>query len=252
MWTSRWSAIVDRIRVVRSREDESALLDALASGATPRMLGFVNAHAMNGVAFDREFFESLVNADLLLRDGSGMAILYSSLNRQPGLDMNGTDFIPKLLAAFRGRKVALWGTREPYLGDASRRCEREFGINVISAQNGFEDISVYLQLARVNKPELIVLGMGMPKQERLARELKKEFDDGYVVVCGGAILDFLGGKVRRAPSWVRRAGVEWVYRFVFEPKRLFRRYVLGNPSFVVKLLIWRLRTGGGKQRARES
>jgi exopolysaccharide biosynthesis WecB/TagA/CpsF family protein len=126
------------------------------------------------------------------------------------------------------------------VGQAAARCEREHGVRVVSVAQGFEDDAFYLEQAMRHKPELIVLGMGMPRQERLARELRACLGGDAVIVCGGAILDFLGGKVSRAPSWVRRAGVEWLYRLCREPRRLFRRYVVGNPSFLLRVLAWRL------------
>ena len=239
MWKSRWALIVERIRLVHSSAEESDLMDFLLDGPTARVLGFVNAHALNSSADNEAFYKAIVDADVLLRDGSGMAILYRMIQKDPGLNMNGTDFIPKVLAAFRGRKVALWGTTEPYVGRASARCEREFGVQVVSTAHGFEDSRFYLELARATKPELILLGMGMPKQERLARELMADSGQAPLIVCGGAILDFLGGKVRRAPPWVRRWGVEWLHRLASEPTRLFRRYVVGNPAFMLKLLVWR-------------
>lgn len=239
MWKNRWSSIVERIRVVQSPDEEKALLDSLASGTTPRILGFVNAHAMNWSAANALFFDAVVHADLLLRDGLGMGILYRMLDKDPGLNMNGTDFIPKLLAAYRGRTVALWGTEEPYVGAASARCEHEFGVRVVSTENGFADFHRYLHLARTKKPELILLGMGMPKQERLAQELMADARNAPLIVCGGAIIDILGEKVRRAPEWVRHCRAEWLYRLYCEPKRLCRRYVLGNPAFMLKLIVWR-------------
>jgi exopolysaccharide biosynthesis WecB/TagA/CpsF family protein len=91
------------------------------------------------------------------------------------------------------------------------------------------------------KPELIVLGMGIPKQECLARELILTGNPkcSPLVVCGGAILEFLGAKVPRAPEWMRRSGAEWLYRLSHEPARLCRRYLLGNPAFILRLLAWR-------------
>ena len=239
MWKSRWTSIVEKTRVVRSPDEERALLHALVNGNSPRILGFVNAHAMNVSAANEPFFEAVVSADVLLRDGLGMAMLYRTLEKDPGLNMNGTDFIPKVLAAFRGRRVAFWGTEEPFVGEASERCERQFGVQVVSAENGFEGVERYLHLARVQKPDLIVLGMGMPRQEHLARELVASAQNAPLIVCGGAVLDFMGGKVSRAPEWMRAVGAEWFYRLCHEPRRLFRRYVLGNPAFVVKLMVLR-------------
>ncbi|MNC23419.1 putative N-acetylmannosaminyltransferase [compost metagenome] len=193
---------------------------------------------MNLVAGHADYCKALSSADVLLRDGAGMAILFHRLGLDPGLNMNGTDFIPRLMAAYRGRKVAFWGTRQPYLDQAVRRCEAEFGIVPVSVHDGFASLETYLQLAREQQPELIVLGMGMPKQEAVAAELAVT-GGPCLIVCGGAILDFLGGKVSRAPEWLRRLGGEWLYRLLREPKRLFMRYVVGNPLFLLRTLLYR-------------
>jgi exopolysaccharide biosynthesis WecB/TagA/CpsF family protein len=152
--------------------------------------------------------------------------------------MNGTDLIPKILASFHGRRVALWGTEEPHLDAAAKHCERNLGVRIVSQENGFHDIEFYRRLALTTQPELIVLGMGMPKQERVAHALRSVTGLSSLIVCGGAIIDFLGGKVRRAPIWMRLLGIEWAYRLAHEPKRLFKRYVVGNPLFLWRVQAW--------------
>lgn len=235
-WQQDWQAIVRKLKVVNDPAAEQALIETLARPEVPTVLGFVNAHAMNLVVRNTDYFDSLLAADVLLRDGSGMAILFRRLGLEPGLNMNGTDLIPRLLAAFKGRRVAFWGTEEPYLANAVRHSEATFAVNVVSAHHGFAPMETYLDLARQSQPELVVLGMGMPKQEAVAARLTAS-GVPCLVVCGGAILDFLGGKVTRAPQWVRRLGCEWVFRLLSEPKRLFTRYVVGNPMFLLRT--WR-------------
>lgn len=237
-WQCRWQAIVHKLRMVADLDDEQRLIELLSKPEATTVLGFVNAHAMNLLVSNRDYYSTMSAADVLLRDGSGMSILFRRLGLVPGLNMNGTDFIPKLLAAFKGRRVALWGTEEPFLANAVQRSEALFAINVVSAQHGFAEIESYLALAQQLQPELIVLGMGMPKQEAVAARLAAS-GVPCLVICGGAILDFLGGKVTRAPEWVRSLGCEWVYRLLSEPKRLFQRYVLGNPMFLLRTLICR-------------
>lgn len=237
-WQHRWQTITRKLRVISDVDDEQRLIEALSRPDATTVLGFANAHAMNLVAINTDYHASLLSADVLLRDGSGLAILFRRLGLEPGLNMNGTDFIPKLLAAYKGRRVAFWGTEEPFLTNAVRHSEAQFAVNVVSAHHGFAPVDTYLNLARESQPELVVLGMGMPKQEAVAARLA---DSGVpcLVVCGGAILDFLGGKVTRAPQWVRRIGCEWVFRLITEPKRLFRRYVMGNPLFLLRTLMFR-------------
>ena len=237
-WSERWTAIVGRIRVVHSGDEETTLVRELAATNCNRVLEFVNAHALNLAASDSAFYAALGSADILLRDGSGMALLYRRRFGKAGLNMNGTDFIPKILAEFRGRRVALWGTEEPFLGICARRCEREFGVNVVSLESGFRDPEHYAGLIEKVLPDLIVLGMGIPKQEYVASLIRSRPAGAALIICGGAIIDFLGGKVRRAPGWMRRSGFEWTYRLVHEPRRLFGRYVVGNPVFVLRVIGW--------------
>ena len=131
--------------------------------------------------------------------------------------------------------MAFWGTQQPYLNQAVQRCEALFGVVPVSVHDGFASVDTYLELASARQPQLIVLGMGMPKQEAVAARLAASAGP-CLIVCGGAILDFLGGKVSRAPLWLRRLRGEWVYRLLREPKRLFIRYVVGNPLFLLRAL----------------
>ncbi len=234
-WKVRWYALVRKTRVVRDSDDESLLLEELAINNSPKIVGFVNSYAMNSVVKNSTFFDALCAADILLRDGSGMAMLFTRLAIKKGLNMNGTDFIPKLLESYRGRQVAFWGTEEPYLSQAVLLAQSKYGVKVVSFHHGFDPEQVYVDLATRYEPDLIVLGMGMPKQEKIAA-LIRDTRVPTLVVCGGAIIDFMGNKIKRAPLWVRKFGCEWVYRLALEPKRLYKRYVLGNPVFIFRLM----------------
>jgi exopolysaccharide biosynthesis WecB/TagA/CpsF family protein len=76
----------------------------------------------------------------------------------------------------------------------------------------------------------------MPRQEEVAVLLRAALGYPCLIVCGGAIIDFIGNKTSRAPAWMRRTGLEWAWRLALEPKRLFKRYVLGNPLFLARSL----------------
>lgn len=234
-WKARWYAIVEKIRVIENIEAEDLLVKELSTLNSPRVLAFANSFAMNSMVKNVLFFHALHSADVVLRDGSGMSMLMTRLMVNKGLNMNGTDFIPKLLEAYRGKRVAFWGTEEPYLSQAVSAAKAKFGVNLVSVHHGFESEQTYVDLAMMHQPELIVLGMGMPKQEKIAA-MVRETNLPLLVVCGGAIIDFMGNKIKRAPKWVRAIGFEWAYRLMLEPKRLYKRYVLGNPIFMYRLL----------------
>lgn len=234
-WQEDWQQLVQGLLRVQSEAAERQLIDALSRPVRPMSLAFANAHAMNSVAASRAFFEALRSADLVVRDGSGMALLLKLMRVQPGLNLNGTDLIPKIIRRHPMRMIALFGTQQPYLGRARRVVMGTLapGSRCVTA-NGFLDDREYVRLARAHEPDLIVLGMGMPRQEEVARELRAALEHPCLIVCGGAIIDFIGGKTPRAPPWIRALGLEWGYRLSREPRRLFRRYVLGNPLFVAR------------------
>jgi N-acetylglucosaminyldiphosphoundecaprenol N-acetyl-beta-D-mannosaminyltransferase len=236
-WQGQWEQLVRGLVRIHTPRGEQQLLATLARPGKPTVLAFVNAHAMNSAATSREFFESLRAADVVLRDGSGMAILLKLLNLAPGLNLNGTDLIPKILRAYAGRRIALFGTQEPYLSRAGEAIGSSLapGSELIG-EHGFHDTETYVRLAGEWRPDLVVLGMGMPRQEQVARELRATLDHPCLIVCGGAIIDFIGGKTSRAPRWMRATGMEWAFRLALEPKRLFRRYVIGNPLFLARAL----------------
>jgi hypothetical protein len=236
-WRPRWKELVEGMVRVHSVRGEELLLETLAAPTKSRVLAFVNAHAMNSAASSPDFFDAVMSADVVLRDGIGMAILLRLLHRAPGLNLNGTDLLPKVLRCYAGKRIALFGTREPYL-DAARAAimtRLAPGSECVTA-NGFLDTPAYVRLAVAHRPGLIVLGMGMPRQEEVAAVLRAALGYPCLIICGGAIIDFLGGKTSRAPAWLRACGLEWLYRLALEPKRLFRRYVLGNPLFIARAL----------------
>ena len=240
-WPHRWRQLVQRIERVPGEAATGDVLRRLSQPQRPTILGFVNAHAMNSAAGSAGFYETLVSADTLLRDGSGMATLFSLLGMPPGCNLNGTDFIPRLIAQFNGRTMALLGTREPGLSRAASAVALQLAPRShLTLAHGFLPVGDYVSLMQSQPCELIVLGMGMPRQEEVAHRLRAQLDYPCLIVCGGAIIDFLGGKTARAPAWMRRMGMEWLYRLMLEPGRMFKRYVLGNPLFLARALRLRL------------
>lgn len=238
-WQGCWRQLLQSLLVVRHPSDlEAQLWEPLRQLTRPTVLAFVNAHAMNGVVGNQYFGEALAGADLLLRDGAGMRLLLMMMGRHPGVNLNGTDLIPKLLERYEGRRVAIYGTVEPYLSKAARYVQRDLahGAQMFTC-HGFGSAVDYIAQARRDRPDIIVLGMGMPKQEALAAELRRQLQHPCLIVCGGAIIDFMGDRFERAPVWMRRCGLEWLFRLIREPKRLFKRYVIGNPVFLMRSLM---------------
>jgi len=227
---SRALRLCERLTIATDEAEIGRIVEGLASAERPCVVSFLNAHAMNIAWRDRAFFDALMAADLLLRDGSGMRLLCRALGWPPGLNLNGTDLIPRILERFRGRPLALCGTEEPYLSRAAARLE-----GVVAKIDGFEPPGGYVEPIRASGAKVVLLGMGMPKQELVARRLQGALEAGVVIINGGAILDFMAGRFARAPDWMRAAGMEWSFRLAQEPRRLFSRYVLGNALFLARV-----------------
>ncbi len=206
----------------------------------PKILGFLNAHAFNCLIDVPDFYQSVIDMDVILRDGIGVAILLKLQGRGIGRNMNGTDLIPIILNHYKGKKVAILGTRQPYLGKAERAISKIHHVDTLVVENGFESECHYLSLLEDVRVDFILLAMGMPKQEKVAVHLKNNLPYPALIVCGGAIADRYAQRVKRAPIWAQRFGLEWLYRLFREPIRLFSRYVTGNILFLSRALIYTL------------
>ncbi len=229
----RLRALAEAIRPVASEAKEALIADLL-SFDRPKVLSFFNAHALNLCWSSPEAYAHFSASDVLLRDGIGARILLGLLGRDAGDNLNGTDFIPALLDRALGRRLAVWGGEEAFVTEAARKLALK-GHAIVSVHHGFAAPGFYASLFQQEKPDLVLLGMGMPRQESLAVSLRALGERPCLIINGGAVVDFMAGKFPRAPRAMRRLGLEWLFRLGVEPQRLFRRYVLGNVLFLYRV-----------------
>lgn len=226
-----------RVAKVSPRSSAVALAKHLLDRPTPYTVAFLNQHGLTLGVRDSEFAAALHDSDLILRDGSALKFLLDRHRRPAGVNMNGTDFIPLLLSEACGSRVAFYGTRQPWIAKAASRGRSLYALSDVDHLDGFRDYGEYLERARQHRPSVIVLGMGMPKQETIARRLKADLDFRCLIVSGGAFLDFLADRFPRAPKWMRNCGLEWIFRLWLEPRRLSQRYLLGGLVFLRYFLV---------------
>lgn len=227
--------LLERIHVVSGASADAALMRQLTTTQRASIVSFVNAHALNMAMEQDGFYRDLLASDVVLRDGIGVKMLMLVSGLMPGVNMNGTDFIPRVIKAFRGSRCAFYGTTEPWLSRAATLAGE--AVEMVGVLDGFQDAQCYVQHFCETKPALVILAMGMPKQEAVATLLRAAAQHPCVIVNGGAILDFMSGRFPRAPSWMRRTGLEWLFRFLQEPRRMFSRYVTGGASSLSLLLL---------------
>ncbi len=202
---------------------------------------FVNAHCVNVAWSEPGYREALHRADLVLPDGTGMRLAGLLLGRPLRDNVNGTDLFPLLcerlarleapvflLGALPGlaEKVAAWMMRSYP------------GIRVAGTHHGYfkpDEEQEVVRLVAASGAFVLLVAMGVPLQERfIERNLAAM---GVRVALGvGGLFDFYSGRIPRAPVWIRRAGLEWFYRLLQEPRRLWRRYLIGNFVFLWRVL----------------
>lgn len=226
------SGLLDRLRLVESDPCLGQLLDALTSLSQPTILSFLNQHGVNIAFSSSDFRAAIERSDVLLRDGVGVELCLRAIGRPAGHNCNGTDLIPQILSRYSGRGVAVFGTRDPWLAQGCERIEA-LGPEIVAAHHGFSPDDVYIAEVERTKPALILLAMGMPRQEVLAAKLAASCEHPCLIVNGGAIVDFLAARFPRAPVVIRRMRLEWLFRLAREPRRLCRRYVAGGVAFAL-------------------
>lgn len=229
-------------------DDEDALIDEIIADAKALdvmiSLGFMNQHGFNLIAKNRALLKPFNDLDYILRDGIGMKLAFKFFKMPAGANLNGTDFIPQLVnkvansnqLTHQDTHFFVLGTQCPWLEKGAAQLLKG---QTFQTLDGFKELPEYIEFLTLNMKSnmfnVIVLAMGMPKQEELAALIKKTIKQPGLVVCGGAIIDFQAGRFPRAPQVFRTLSIEWLYRLLKEPRRLFKRYVVGIPLFFYNL-----------------
>lgn len=199
---------------------------------------FINAHCLNIACRDREYAKILDQADAVWPDGSGVRMA-GRIRKFPVPDnVNGTDMFP--LICGKPYRIYMLGGAPGVAEKAMAKAREKFpAAEFVGAAPGFfsdaaQEQSVIEEINRLD-PDILLVAMGVPKQEKWIAAHRKELVCGAALAVGG-LLDFVSERIPRAPMWMRRLGIEWCYRLYREPRRMFRRYVLGNPLFLLRVI----------------
>lgn len=228
--------IAEKISQTKAEEQALKAVDDELENDKVSVISFINAHAYTMANDNSKFRECLLGASILFRDGIGAKILLKKYGKPVGYNANGTDLIPLILDRFKGKSVCFIGTESPYIEQAASTYKSN-GYNIKAFIDGFQSNEKMFEFVEAYQPEILILGMGMPKQEYFSAFLQHNYEKPLVVVNGGAIFDFIANRFTRAPSIFRKLNLEWLYRLMNEPIRLFNRYAIGIPKFF--WILWR-------------
>ncbi len=214
------------------------VVDAMSTGGHVK-LAFCNANLVNVAAGNAALQRSLATF-LVLADGIGVDLGSWLLYGKPfPANLNGTDFFPSLFAEVRRPlRIALLGGRPGVANRAVARLTQRYPEHHFSVvSHGYftaEEEPLLLDGLKADRPDLLLVAMGNPIQERFIAD--KLGPQHCSVAAGvGALFDFFADEVQRAPELVRKLRLEWMFRLWLEPRRLWRRYVLGNPAFLLRI-----------------
>ena len=212
-----------------------------------KTVAFVNPDCLNKIFADRDYFTILQQVDLLLPDGIGMTIAGNLLQTPLQENVNGTDMLPFLceMAAAKGYSLFLLGGR-PGVADAmAGRLDEQYGVNVAGTAHGYFDHEAESDIIRQQINEsganILLVAFGAPLQEKWINNNQHHLNPSVLMGVGG-LFDFYSGRTQRAPRWLREIGLEWLYRMLQEPGRMWKRYVVGNPLFLYRVMKWKLYT----------
>ncbi|HKY32141.1 MAG TPA: WecB/TagA/CpsF family glycosyltransferase [Candidatus Polarisedimenticolia bacterium] len=258
----------------KSFQIAGATLDALSAGLVferlvlwrgsvikrPRTICFVNAFSIVTAAKDPEFLKAINSSDLAVLDGAPLAWMGRLMTGMPCDRLSGPDFMHALLT-----RPEYSGLRHFVLGGSQAALDRlEFKYNrggtasprkvVGTWSPPFRELTPEEERGFVDRmaelrPDVLWVCLGTARQEKWMARMR-EILDVPVMAGVGAAVDFLSGNKPRAPRWMQSAGLEWLFRLVSEPRRLWRRYLVGNVRFLRLALmeLWRHRAAR-RQRA---
>lgn len=205
--------------------------------ARPAFFAFVNAHCLNVAYSDTAYAAVLRTATRVWPDGTGVRMAGRRLGFPVPENVNGTDLFPLVCAAAEreGFSLFFYGARPMVVERVAARVRRDFPrARIAGFCDGYGDAAAAVARINAARPDLLFVAKGVPLQEKWIAAHRDALTCRAAVAVGG-LFDFVSGRIPRAPAWMRRLGVEWIYRLYREPVRLFRRYVVGNPLF-----LWRL------------
>jgi N-acetylglucosaminyldiphosphoundecaprenol N-acetyl-beta-D-mannosaminyltransferase len=207
-----------------------------------RRVSYVNAHVLNQSFGDAALRSALQRSDIVYCDGYGVRLATKAIGLPVPHRMTGADWIwgVAALCEATGRSLYLLGSDAGAAQEAAATLKRWYPrLKLCGAHHGYFQIGTphserVVEHIAEQQPDVLLVGMGTPLQELWVDHY---FDrlDARVVWTVGALFDYVSGRVPRAPHWMADHGLEWIFRLAVEPRRMWRRYLLGNPMF-----LWRV------------
>lgn len=218
---------IEALDLIESRID-SGILTKLA---------YANSHTINLANNDKAYKKTLEEF-VILPDGIGVDLASQyKYGEKFKANLNGTDFTPKIFSHLKNERIYILGAQEGIAQESLAYWKTKYPQHSwVGCHHGYLNSKTSESIVDKIKSldvSILIVAMGNPAQERWI-EKYSEHTGASLLIGVGALLDFTAGKVKRAPRWIRNMRAEWVYRLFQEPSRMWRRYIIGNMTFVAR------------------
>ena len=213
--------------IVRSIRDRNNLL-----------LTYFNQHCFNNYIADNKYRTILDQKFTVFFDGVGVYYALKFLGYKVVERFNATDFYAKLFLQFSKDQNSIFIIGGNFSEELIKEKSNSLKLNIAGYKNGYFIDSEMTEIANEiiqSKPDYIIIGMGVPQQEIFAFQLASKIDN-HIIFCVGNFLEFYFETQKRAPLIMLRVGLEWFFRLLIDPVRLWRRYVIGIPLFIIRII----------------
>ncbi|MBE0675616.1 MAG: WecB/TagA/CpsF family glycosyltransferase [Bacteroidales bacterium] len=223
------------INPLRRFEFLSIIESGIKNGRQIAQFG-VNSATINEIVRNEEFRNVINNADLVHIDGMSVVWALRSFGYVIPERVATPDLADDILAMAdrEGMSVFLFGAKEATLSLCRINIENKYShLKIAGSHNGYyepeEEESIFNIINEAN-PDILLLGMSSPKKELFFESYRHKIQARYILGVGG-YFDILSGQIRRAPRWMQNRGLEWLFRLMQEPRRLWKRYLIGIHQF---------------------
>ncbi len=212
------------------------------TSATP--VFFTNPDCLNKTFTDKDYRSILKKVDLVFPDGIGLTIACKILQTPLQENINGTDMLPFLCEAASRKKLSLFllGAEPGVAQKTAQKLHTNFNVSIAGTHHGYFNHELeskpVIETINASGADIVLVAFGTPLQEKWIWANRDFLQTGVVMGVGG-LFDFYSGNTKRAPRWLRELGLEWVYRILQEPQRMWKRYLIGNPLFLLRVLMWK-------------
>lgn len=243
--TSEFLDIPVSLKSLRTLTQEAMV--AISRERQPVVFACANPHSLLAARSDDVFKSALLNAEQVVADGVGITLMGRIAGVKLGSRITGSDYFSSIMMALMekkgGGRVFFFGSSQKVLDLIAQRMHSEFPSIILCGTlsppfRAWSEQENNTMIAEINaaRPDVLWVGMTAPKQEKWVFKNRYRLD---VPVIGsvGAVFDFFAGTYPRAPAWMCRLGLEWVYRLISEPRRMWRRNFVSTPVFVYRVLV---------------